>query len=46
MFKDVQSVVGKINYFMFKALIFWKKLKVSLAVENYCPVELEKMFKK
>jgi hypothetical protein len=29
------AVVGKINHFVFKALIFWEKVKVSLAFENF-----------
>jgi hypothetical protein len=33
-------VEGKINHFIFKALIFWKKGKVSLAMENCWSVEL------
>jgi hypothetical protein len=28
------AVVGKINHFIFKALIFWEKVEVSLAFEN------------
>jgi len=28
-------MVDKINQFIFKALIFWEKVKVSLAFENY-----------
>jgi hypothetical protein len=28
-------MVGLINHFIFKALIFWEKLKVSLVFENY-----------
>ena len=28
------KVVGKINNFIFEALIFWGKLKVSLGFEN------------
>ncbi len=31
------AVVGKINRFIFKASIFWEKVKVSLAFENYWP---------
>jgi hypothetical protein len=29
------DVVGKIYHFIFKALIFWEKVKVSLAFENW-----------
>jgi hypothetical protein len=38
-------MVGKINYFIFEALIFWKKVKVWLAFENYCPVEFGKFLR-
>jgi hypothetical protein len=31
---SVAAVVGKINNFISKALIFWEKVKVSLAFEN------------
>jgi hypothetical protein len=31
---DNAVVVGKINHFIFKALFFWEKVKVSLAFEN------------
>jgi hypothetical protein len=27
-------MVGKINHFIFKALIFWEKVKVLLGFEN------------
>ncbi len=30
----VKAVVGEIYHFIFKALIFWEKVKVSLAFEN------------
>jgi hypothetical protein len=30
----VMAVVGQIHHFIFKALIFWQKVKVSLAFEN------------
>jgi hypothetical protein len=28
------TVVGIINHFIFKVMIFWEKVKVSLALEN------------
>jgi hypothetical protein len=32
---QVSAVVGIINHFIFKALIFWEKVKFSLVFENY-----------
>jgi hypothetical protein len=40
------AVVGNLNHFIFKALIFWEKVKVSLAFENLWHVELSQVFKK
>jgi hypothetical protein len=31
----IYSVVGIINHFIFKTLIFWEKVTVSLIFENY-----------
>jgi hypothetical protein len=31
----VPKVVGKINHFIFKALIFWEKVKVLLEFKNH-----------
>jgi hypothetical protein len=31
---SICAVLGKVNHFIFKALIFWEKEKVSLAFEN------------